>query len=116
MQMEQLRRWENANKLKRIRRAARAANGARQKLAKTQRKLEATAHAAEQAAAQLLTAEIVLRATKALIDADGDIAVLLPEELDVLLGHGYVCERDGELALTAGWLEAYAQIQEDPEA
>ena len=99
--------------MQRATQAARKENAARQKLAGAEHRLKAATDAAEAASAsleevkaRLLTAEIVLLGTKALLDSGGDPSVLLPEEAAALRETGCMTEKDGQLFLVADQVEA----------
>ena len=116
MEWEHRRRVENARKRRGMQRHARRLQAAQKKAAKTGRDLTVLTSAYEEEKARLLTAEIIIRATRAMIDSDGDASVLLPEERDALLETGCAVEKDGQLLAAEDWLEAFRRIiQMEPE-
>ena len=115
MQWEHRRRLENARRQRGVKRLARRLDAAQEKADRAGRRLTLAVNAAEEAKAKLLTAEILFRATKAMIDSDGDESVLLPEEIDVLTETGCASWEDGRLLPSQGWMEAYGRIVSEPE-
>lgn len=119
MEWERSRRVEIARKQRGTQRLRRRLRAAQDKADRSGRRLTVAEDAfrraeeeAEEARARLLTAEIIIRATKAMIDSDGDASVLLPEERDALLETGCAIEQDGRLLASQEWLEAYSRIME----
>lgn len=117
MEWERLRRWENAKKRGRMQRNARRMNALQGKADKAARKLKAATDARDRAQAELLTMELVIGATKTLTEAGGEIPALYPEEVDALVETGCATRKgDGELMLSADWLDAFRRIRNGEQA
>ena len=119
MEWERSRRVENARKQRGMQRLTRRLQAAQDKVARTGRRLtvaEDAINQVEEQKARLLTAEIVIRATQAMIDSGGDESVLLPEEREALLETGCAIEKDGQLLAAGDWLEAFRRIVNEPQS
>ncbi|HTU03548.1 MAG TPA: hypothetical protein VMG58_17080, partial [Candidatus Sulfotelmatobacter sp.] len=107
MQWEQVRRQQNARKRRAMQRNAQALNAVHAKVAKAQRKYKAATDTLKQLETRQLEAEMAVCAIKALINADGDFSVLLPEEIDTLAEAGILIEKNGEMMLAGNCVEAF---------
>lgn len=106
IQAERLRRWENAKKLRAQVRADRAGRQAAQQgraLAVRERAVADERH-------RVLLARMILDASKALIEADGDASAVNAEEARVLTENGLAAWEGGKLVLSGDWLEAFREI------
>jgi hypothetical protein len=112
IQAERLRRWENAKKL----RAQVRADRSRGREARQRRALAARERAVADERHRVLLARMILDASKALIEADGDASAVNAEEARVLTENGLAAWDGGRLVLAGDWLEAFREVLRGPAA